>query len=165
MHDHFNMFAAYNGWANRKLYEAVSGLSDADYRRDCQVAFTSLHGTLNHLVLTDDIWMCRFEGKNSKHTKLDGTVCDNFAELYAERRATDERIIAFCASVDDARLTKEFTYTPVSTPVPITQKLAPTLAHFFNHQTHHRGQAHAMLTRLAGTAPSLDLIYYQREIA
>ena len=81
MLDHFMMFAAYNGWANKKLFCAAAKLCEEDYKRDCAVAFNSLHGTLNHLLLADDIWICRFEGSASHHTKLDAIIHDQFDEL------------------------------------------------------------------------------------
>jgi len=67
--------------------------------------------------------------------------------------------------LDPAALDKTISYTPITDPRPVTQKLAPAMAHLFNHQTHHRGQAHAILTRLTGEAPALDLLYYQRALS
>ena len=164
MRDHFIMFAAYNGWANRKLYETTAHLSDEDYRKDCAVAFTSMHGTLNHLLVADWIWMDRFQARADAPTQLNAILHVTLADLLAARRDMDDRIIDYANGLSEGDLASEFTYTPITIPEPVTQKLAPALAHFFNHQTHHRGQAHAMLTRLAGNAPSLDLIYYQRDV-
>ena len=164
MRDHFIMFANYNGWANYKLYHAAAELSVEDYNRDCSVAFTSMNGTLNHLLVTDEIWMDRFQGITGSAKQLESILHEGYWELLDARRAMDDRIINFCANLTEEALDKDFTYTPITTPEEVTQKLSPTLAHLFNHQTHHRGQAHALLTRLAGEAPSLDLIYYQREL-
>lgn len=164
MHDHFKMFAAYNRWANRKLYEAAAGLADEDYRRDCAVAFASMHGTLNHLLVADEIWMGRFQSVPGAPTELDIILYEDFDELHQARRIMDDRIAAYVEYVTEDELNSDFTYVPVTTPEEVTQGLAPALAHFFNHQTHHRGQAHAILTRLTGEAPSLDLIYYQRDL-
>lgn len=159
----FDMLAGYNAWANRRVYDAVDPLPEADWRADCGAFFKSLMGTLNHLVATDRIWLRRFTGEGEAPTRLDAIIAEDRAALRAEREATDARIVAWVGSLDDARLASNFTYTPISVPTPVTQPLAPALVHFFNHQTHHRGQAHALLTRLAGEAPSLDLIGYQRE--
>lgn len=164
MHDHFKMFAQYNAWANRLLHKVAGDLPDEDYRRDCQVAFTSMHGTLNHLLVGDMIWMNRFTGDGTAPTRLDEVVHDDIVDLENARTRMDGWIIDWVDSLSANALDREFTYVPITLPEPVTQQLAPALAHFFNHQTHHRGQAHAMLTRLTGEAPSLDLLYYQREM-
>ncbi len=91
--------------------------------------------------------------------------CADFASLRSERETEDRRIVAFVDGLDEPRLAAPFTYTPITNPAPVTQPLSPALAHFFNHQTHHRGQVHGLITALAGrdAAPPLDLIYFQRE--
>ncbi len=164
MLNHFKMFANYNGWANRKLYAVVAGLSEADYNKNCQVAFTSMNGTLNHLALTDLIWMSRFQGTSDVPKRLDINLHDNFADLLDARRKLDDRIIDYIEGLDDNLLAENLSYKPVTMPEKITQKLSPTLAHMFNHQTHHRGQAHAILTRLTGEAPPFDLMYYLLDV-
>jgi uncharacterized damage-inducible protein DinB len=165
MKDHFMMFAQYNRWANERLYEAVADTSDADYRRDLGAFFGSLHGTLNHLLVADRIWMRRFTGEGPVHTELNEIVHDDFAGLSAARRDQDERIIFYVDTLGEHELPNTFTYTSITTPSEVTQPLGPALAHFFNHQTHHRGQAHCLLTEIGGHdfAPPLDLIYFQRE--
>ena len=62
MKTRYTMFAAYNAWANERLYDAAAQLSDADYRADRGAFFKSVHGTLNHLLIGDRIWMRRFTG-------------------------------------------------------------------------------------------------------
>jgi uncharacterized damage-inducible protein DinB len=165
MKDHFSMFAQYNRWANERLYEAAAQTSDADYRKERGAFFGSLRGTLNHLVVADRIWMRRFTGEGPMHTKLDEIVHDDLASLAATRRNEDERIISFVETLSDGEIAGTFAYTPISMPGEVTQPLGPALAHFFNHQTHHRGQAHCLLTEIGGRdfAPPLDLIYFQRE--
>ena len=66
MKKHYHTFAGYNAWANRRLYEAAGTLSDAEYRADRGAFFKSMHGTLNHLLATDRIWMKRFTEKFKK---------------------------------------------------------------------------------------------------
>jgi uncharacterized damage-inducible protein DinB len=85
--------------------------------------------------------------------------------LRAARDAEDARILRYIDGLDDARLAGVIHYRRVSTPEPQVQALAPALAHWFNHQTHHRGQAHTILTGLTGNGPELDLLYYQRLVA
>ncbi len=162
MHEIYRMFAHYNAWANVRLYDAASALPDDDYRADHGAFFGSLHRTLNHLVVTDRIWMRRFTGTGEALTQLDAAPYGDFAALRAARDAEDARIIAWIDSLREADIAATFTYWSITNPREVTQPLAPALSHFFNHQTHHRGQAHALLTRLAGEAPSFDLVVFQR---
>jgi uncharacterized damage-inducible protein DinB len=165
MKNHYDMFAGYNAWANRRLYDAAAALPDAQYREDRGAFFKSMHGTLNHLLATDRIWMQRFTGEGTAPDRLDAILFDAFADLRAAREAEDAGILVYVQSLDAERLAGVIRYRRVSTPEPQVQALAPALAHWFNHQTHHRGQAHAILTGLTGIAPELDLLYYQRLVA
>ena len=164
MKSHFSMFAAYNRWANERLYEAAGKLPEVDYRANRGAFFDSLHGTLNHLLVADRIWMRRFTGEGPVQTRLDEILFDDLASLGSERRDEDERIIAYIEGLNESDLAAPFTYRTIVNPTDITQPLAPALAHFFNHQTHHRGQAHALVTMAAGNAamPSLDMLIFQR---
>ena len=164
MKAHYSAFARYNAWANRRLYDAAAELSDAEYRADRGAFFKSMHGTLNHLLATDRIWMKRFTGEGEAPDRLDAIVQERLADLRAAREAEDRRIVAYIGSLDEARLAGVIRYRRVSSPEEFVQKLAPALAHWFNHQTHHRGHAHMILTSLGKTAPELDLLYYQREV-
>lgn len=159
----FTMLANYNAWANLRLFEAVGALSEADYRADLGAFFGSLHGTLNHLLVGDRVWLKRFLGKGDAPASLNAVIAEDFADLRTERAATDAAYSAFVAGLTEADLRAPFRYTTLTSPATISQPLAPALLHAFNHQTHHRGQAHALLTRLTGEAPPLDLIYFQRE--
>jgi len=163
MKDRYTTFAGYNAWANRRLYEAAAGLSDADYRADQGAFFKSMHGTLNHLLATDRIWMKRFTGEGEAPDRLDAIVHERLGELRAARESEDRRIVAYIDGLDEARLAGVIRYRRVSSPEEFVQKLTPALDHWFNHQTHHRGHAHMILTTLGKTAPELDLLYYQRE--
>lgn len=165
MKAHFAMFARYNEWANRRLYDAVAKLPDADYRADHGAFFGSVHRTLNHILVTDRIWMNRFTKEGPTYAALDAVPCADLSTLRGEREAEDRRIVGYVDTLSEDQLAATFTYTPVTNPKPLTQPLSPALAHLFNHQTHHRGQVHGLLTALAGrdAAPPLDLIYFQRE--
>ncbi|SDP57533.1 Uncharacterized damage-inducible protein DinB (forms a four-helix bundle) [Phyllobacterium sp. YR620] len=162
MEQHFRMFAAYNRWANERLYTIAAELDDEEYRRDMRAFFASIHGTLNHLLVTDRIWLFRFSGEGEAPKALDAILFDTFEDLRIARVKEDARIIDWVSSLDAAAIGGRFTYTTVSDMRTISQRLAPALAHLFNHQTHHRGQAHAILTALGKTAPSFDLIQFQR---
>lgn len=162
---HFPMFARYNEWANRRLYERAAELSDDSYRADRGAFFGSVHGTLNHLLVGDRIWMHRFTGEGPTYPNLDLVLHDDLAALRKAREQEDQRILQWVDGLDAEKLAGRFTYRTVVNPKEITQPLAPALAHFFNHQTHHRGQVHALLTAIGGreAAPSLDLIAFQRQ--
>ena len=162
MKDHYTTFAGYNAWANRRLYEAAALLSDADYRADKGAFFKSMHGTLNHLLTTDRIWMKRFTGEGEAPDRLDTILHERLGDLRAAREAEDRRIVAYIEGLDEERLAGVIRYRRVSTPDEFVQKLMPALNHWFNHQTHHRGKAHMVLTSLGKAAPELDLLYYQR---
>jgi uncharacterized damage-inducible protein DinB len=161
---HFIMFAAYNRWANERLYEAAKSLPEAEYRADRSAFFGSLHGTLNHILVTDRIWLRRFTGDGPVHTQLDEVPFDGLHQLEAARRDEDERIIAYVDSLNESDLAGLFSFRTLTNPRDMTQPLGPALAHLFNHQTHHRGQAHGLVTEIGGrdAAPSLDLIMFQR---
>ncbi len=109
--------------------------------------------------------MRRFTGDGPQPTRLDEILFDDLPSLTEARRAEDARIVAYVDGLSGADLAGTFSYRTITSPADITQKLAPALAHFFNHQTHHRGQAHTLLTIAGGrdAAPPLDLIYFQRE--
>jgi len=165
MKSRYTMFAGYNRWANARLYAAAAALPDADYRADRGAFFKSVHGTLNHLLVADRIWLKRFTGTGEAPARLDTILFEDLAALQAAREAEDARIIAWTESLTDEQLRATFRYQPITNPRVIEQQLAPALDHFFNHQTHHRGQVHCLLTAITGTAPSLDLIAYQRELS
>ena len=165
MRARYRMFAGYNTWCNRRLYDTAAGLTDADYRADRGAFFKSVHGTLNHLLVTDRIWMRRFTGAGDVPASLDTILYADFADLRAARQAEDGRIGAYIEGLTEADLAGTLRYRTVVRPQDIEQPLSPALDHFFNHQTHHRGQAHALVSAALGNdaTPSFDLIIYQRE--
>ncbi|MGO4114279.1 DinB family protein [Rhizobium ruizarguesonis] len=159
---HYRMFAAYNRWANTQVYAAAAELSDAEFRSDHGAFFGSLHRTLNHLIVADRIWMKRFTGTGEAPATLDAVLFEDLDALAAARKIEDERIIAWTGMLDERALAADFTYVTVVQPAEITQPLSAALAHFFNHQTHHRGQCHMTLTALGKPSLTLDLIYFLR---
>jgi uncharacterized damage-inducible protein DinB len=159
---HFRMFGHYNAWANNRLYDAAGQLAPEQYRADRGAFFKSVHGTLNHLLATDRIWMQRFTGEGEAPDSLDAILFETFATLRAAREAEDRRIVSYVDGLDDARIEGTIKYRRISSPQQFEQQLAPALAHWFNHHAHHRGQAHALLTGLVGNAPPLDLLIFQR---
>lgn len=165
MKSRYQMFAGYNAWCNERLYAAVAAVSDADYRADRGAFFKSVHGTLNHLLVGDRIWMRRFTGVGEMPPSLDAILYDDFEALRAARRSEDTLISRYVARLSDSDLNGTLRFRTMVRPQDIEQPLAPALDHFFNHQAHHRGQAHALLSSIVGNdaTPSFDLIIYQRE--
>jgi len=170
MTERYCMFAAYNAWANERLYDAASKLSDVDYHADRGAFFKSLHGTLNHLLVADRIWMRRFTGSGDAPDRLDAILYEDIGELREARRTEDLRISRFVDGLDEAALAGPLSfisYRTVIKPTTYSQPLTSALDHFFNHQTHHRGQVHCLLTGIGGrdAAPSVDLLQFQRDTA
>ena len=161
----FEQRAAYNRWANARLYEAALNVSDADYRRDVGAFFKSLHGTLNHLLLTDRLWLKRLTGEGEHPNRLNAIIYEDRRALASARADEDDRIVGYVAALDDAALDGLQKYSTTSGK-PFEQKRGDILAHLFNHQTHHRGQAHTILSIVTGKEPpSLDLLLMQRGMA
>jgi uncharacterized damage-inducible protein DinB len=160
--ENFRQLAAYNHWANMRLYGAALELPDDAYRLPTGVFFGSLHGTLNHLLLTDRIWLKRLTGQGEHPDRLNAILYDNRQDLVRARMAEDARLSDVVAGYTDADLANAVAYRTTSGK-PYSQPLQDILLHLFNHQTHHRGQAHACCSILTGTEPpSLDLLLFQR---
>jgi uncharacterized damage-inducible protein DinB len=160
----YQMFAGYNAWCNERLYAAAAKLTDADYHADRGAFFKSMHDTLNHLLVGDRIWIQRFTGTGELPKSLDAILYDNFPALRAARHNEDAVISRYIECLSDDDLGGKIRYHTFSNPADIEQVLSPALDHFFNHQSHHRGQAHALLSSVIGNdaTPSFDLIIYQR---
>lgn len=165
MLDHFRLFARYNKWANDRIYAAADLVDDAARQEDRGAFFGSLHGTLNHILVADRVWMDRLEQKPDEFMKsyrLDTVTEPEWAGLCRARGAMDARILNYIDDLDEARLNTKLTFRD-STGVTFTRAPIEVLAHFFNHQTHHRGQAHDLVHQITGAAPSLDLYVFQKE--
>jgi len=150
--------ARYHLWATRRLFEAVDALPEADYLRDMGLFFASVHGTLEHLLVCDVLWWRRFAHGESPVIRLD-------AQLEPERAALEARLLSgaaawetFVEALDDAHLAGTLDYR-TTRGNEVSLPFAVTLAHVFNHGTHHRGQISAALTALGRTCPELDLVY------
>lgn len=159
--EHLRGMARYNAWANGRLYAAAEGLSDSEWAADCGLFFRSVQGTLNHLLVTDRIWLHRITGTGETYLDLAALPYPRLADLKRHRDAEDARINAFVESLDAAKLAAEFVYANMAGE-PQRSPLWQTLVHLFNHQAHHRGQAHAGLTHLGKNPPGFDLIAFQR---
>lgn len=148
--------ARYNTLANRRLYEACARLGDDTRKKLRPAFFGSIHGTLNHVVVGDRIWLARFGGEEVPSTGLDTILYEDFDELRKARAYDDERIEVFASGIDQKFLGRTISYVN-NEGKAYDDPVALLVAHFFNHQTHHRGQVHDMLTQTGVPPPVLDL--------
>ncbi|HET9579316.1 MAG TPA: DinB family protein [Usitatibacter sp.] len=151
--------ARYNRWMNERLYECCARLADQERKRDAGAFFKSIHGTLNHLLLADRVWMGRFTGTTFRVKSLADELYADFAELRTERAKTDDAIDAWAATLTDAKLRGELAYTSIVNPEPRRYPLGLAVTHFFNHQTHHRGQLTTLLMQQGIDPGVTDLIW------
>ena len=171
--DQYRALARYNAWMNRRLYGLAAGLPDDERRRDRGAFFRSIHGTLNHLLLADRVWLARFTGDRDRYASRDGAgaviaITGLAQELYAgfddlarERAATDADIVVWADGLDEDRLAATFRYKTM-TGAPSEHPLWWAVGHFFNHQTHHRGQVTTLLKQAGVDAGVTDLIAFLR---
>ncbi len=159
--------AAYNAAMNKRLYDAAARLSD-DARRQPRGAFWgSVHGTFCHLLWADQIWMSRFDGWDApKITQKDSaTLIADFDELRRNREDADAKIGNFAARVSETWLAADQTWYSGAAQRELSMPRSFLMAHFFNHQTHHRGQAHAMITAAGEKTGDTDLFLIPEVIA
>jgi uncharacterized damage-inducible protein DinB len=156
---HARLMAAYNRWMNGRVYELSSRLPDEERKHDMGAFFKSIHGTLNHLLLADHIWLGRFLGKPYPARSLDQELHSDFAELRSAREALDETIARWIASLTEADLAREMSYMTLANPQPRRHPVWIGLTHLFNHQTHHRGQLTTLLSQRGMDPGVTDLIW------
>lgn len=160
--DHVKAFARYNRWQNRSLYGAADNLGDAERKADRGAFFGSIHGTLSHLVFGDQIWMHRFTGNEAFRpiaksiSESVGAIAD-WDRLKATRVDLDERIVGWADGLSPRDLEGDLTWFSGATGKELTRPRWTLIAHMFNHQTHHRGQVHCLLTQLGQRPEATDL--------
>jgi len=162
--DHFQRFARYNVWATERLLaQHVEPLGEDEYRRDVGLFFKSIHGTLNHLLVAEhELWFVRFAEGISPKRALNEEVETDRALLAQRLRAAARRWEPLIASWDEARYEGALDYVTTK-GVPQSLPFAATLAHVFNHGTHHRGQISAAITAMGRPCPELDLVWILQE--
>jgi len=162
----YAQFAIYNQWMNRKHFDAAAVIGDEYLHRNSGAFFGSI---LNHLAVADTLWLKRFAAHPAQFqslrflsdiaapTSLDQPLCSTLTEMMALRTTLDDAIIKFCAELNDALLDSPFEYT--STKGILGRKiLGDVLMHFFNHQTHHRGQVTTLFSQLGVDVGATDFI-------
>lgn len=157
----FPMLARFNAWANERLYGSCAELDDGERKRDRKAFFGSIHHTLNHLLVVDRLWLGRIEGVDSGIVSLDQVLYDDFEALRQARRREDARIVAVVDGIPETRLPQKIAYRRMSAARDLQEKpLEILLITLFNHQTHHRGQIHTLLTQAGIDPPALDIINF-----
>ena len=151
--------AAYNSEMNRRLYGAAERIPDAARRAQCGAFWGSLHGTLCHLLWGDRMWMARFDGweKPAVIQKNSATLIEDFDALRQARIEADAKIEAWAGRVTDEWLADEQVFFSSSAQRELRQPRSFLVTHLFNHQTHHRGQAHALITACGEQTGDTDL--------
>ena len=146
--DTYSLMADYNVWMNRKVYGAAAGLPDEARKRDLGAFFKSLHGTLNHILFADLLFLARFTGSAGPEGDFGSELHGDFGTLRAEREATDKRILDWIAGLDRAGLGETLTFTSMVDGVTRSLPRWAMVTQMFNHQTHHRGQATTLIKQL-----------------
>jgi uncharacterized damage-inducible protein DinB len=153
------LMADHGRWMNRKLYEVCAGIPDAERKRDLGAYFRSIHGTLNHLLLVDRLWLGRITGKEFRIRSLDQELYADFDELRHEREIADGQIADLISGLKPSHLPEPVSYVSFLKNTEVTLPLGVVLTHFFHHQTHHRGQITTLISQLGYEFGDTDLIY------
>ncbi|WP_170790997.1 DinB family protein [Ruegeria lacuscaerulensis] len=157
--------ARYNRWQNSQLKKFFSALTTEELNRERGAFFGSILGTANHLLWGDWIWMSRFDGGEGPDGGIPEStaICADVDEWVVLRDVVDTRIEGWVASLKDEALSGPFTWFSAAKQADVTKPYAQCVMHFFNHQTHHRGQIHKMLTETGSAAPVSDLVFLPQE--
>ena len=158
--EYIQKMASYNSWMNEGIYEACGPLSDKNRKKDCGAFFSSIHETLNHHLWGDQIWMHRLAGTSAPQSEdIQGSVSqyESYEDLRRERDAFDLFITEWADGIAPAMLEGELSWYSGAAGREITKPRWLLITHMFNHQTHHRGQVHCMLTQFGVKTPTTDL--------
>jgi uncharacterized damage-inducible protein DinB len=157
LRDYALAMARYNRWMNDKVYATAQTLSDEQRKANRGAFFRSLHGTLNHILLTDEAWMQRLRGESVTMQAPDQELHSDFTELHAARQAMDQTLLDWAGSLGNVPPTHSFGFFSVAYQRQITLPLVAVVMQIFNHQTHHRGQATTVLTQLGVDVGPTDI--------
>jgi uncharacterized damage-inducible protein DinB len=164
--DYVRIMARYNAWQNQSIYDAADTLDGAARRLSRGAFFGSIHATLSHLLWGDQIWMSRFAGTPKPAVpsiEASAEMVPVWTDLKAQRSAMDQVISEWAGKVDTDWLSDDLTWFSGAAKREITKPAGILVTHFFNHQTHHRGQVHAMLTAAGSRPGDTDLFYLPAE--
>ncbi len=155
--------ARYNAWQNKSLYGAADGLSEAEQQLDRGAFFGSIHSTLSHVLWGDTMWMSRFDGWELPSIEAPNGIefGGSWAKMSAARQSADGRILHWAEQVSSGDLEGELCWFSGAVNREVCKPFALLITHFFNHQTHHRGQVHAMLTAAGAKPDDTDLPFME----
>jgi len=151
--------AKYHHWAYERLYEILENLDDQSYYADKNLFFKSIHGTLNHLYLVDQLWLTRFKGEVSNLSQLNAELIHDRHELKRQILQQAEAWIQFIEIFLAGPKQEIFIYKNIRGEIKAVPYIK-TLVHVFNHGTHHRGQISTVLIQLKQPSPEMDLLYF-----
>ena len=156
--DYFQRLSEYNYWMNERLFEVCSAIPDAVRKENRGAFFGSIHGTFNHILLADKLWLGRFLHQPFECKSLDQELFAEFEPLRQERQKTDKEIITWVNSLCEEQLAAPFRFTSVVKRREFVFPLWHVATHFFNHQTHHRGQVTTLLSQCGYDPGVTDLL-------
>lgn len=161
--DHVRLMARYNEWQNRSIFDAAAGLPDEARRQARGAFFGSIFGTLNHLAWGDSVWLHRFTGrpKPAMGIRDSATLFADWDSLVEARAGLDAEFNAFAADISADWLATVQSWYSGAAGREISRPNWALVAHVFNHQTHHRGQVHAMLTAAGAKPDDTDLFFVE----
>lgn len=151
------MMARYNLWQNQSLYREAGRLSDDDRRADRGAFFGSIHATLGHILWGDRIWMSRLDGWKRPTGRMADSMGIGWRDLSARRKSADQEIQLWAKQMKPFDLDGDLVWYSGVLNAEVQKPKWMLIQHFFNHQTHHRGQVHAMITAAGGTPDPTDL--------
>ncbi|HEY9661723.1 MAG TPA: DinB family protein, partial [Allocoleopsis sp.] len=154
--DYYKIMAQYNQWMNQKVYAICAEIPDEIRKEDRGAFFRSIHGTLNHLLYGDRVWMGRFTGQSTSG-KLGQDLYADFDQLRQQREITDQQILDWTKHLTQEWLSQPLTYISGVDHQTRTFPSWVLVTHLFNHQTHHRGQLTTLLSQLGHDPGVTDL--------
>ena len=169
MKSNYELMAAYNQWMNKAMYESASTLSNDEIQKDRGAFFGSIIGSLNHILVGDTIWLKRFAGHEIEYPSLgyvrdlespgalNAILCSSLSVLAEERSKMDEVIVLFSSELTEQAIASPLAYTNTKGQ-PFIKNFGYSLQHFFNHQTHHRGQVSTLLYQAGVDVGVTDLL-------
>ena len=159
---HPHTLAKFNAWANTRLHKICGALSPDQISANRDAFFGSILGTLNHILLVDILYRERLEGTRSTFKSLDETLHDNLPDLSAHQRDEDQRWLALSAEINADKLDEPIAFRTLMDDPDHWE--VPKHIYFTNlcqHQTHHRGQTHNMVSQADIDPPPIGYIEFR----
>lgn len=155
----FHLLTEYNRWMNGQLYAVCTTIPDEERKRDMGAFFRSIHGTFNHLLLADRVWLGRLTGTPYRVDSLAQELYADFEILRQEREKEDRRLTAWVEQLEGRDLDRVISYTSIMNKQPRRFRIELILTHLFHHQTHHRGQVTTLISQLGHDFGETDLAF------